>query len=176
MDGNHGFTEEYENDRLLWEVDEHGGVQEELHLLSSQVEADIQQVGDMRRKMALDMVKDKLRILKGMRQIELHNDEDDNGSVRSAPSPPESSVHVHGSSSKTPPPLSPMERQDALSSVKERLAKLREQKSLRSLMGEEQDSNSHHDENDDAEMERQLGIGHLLEFPKLNLDSVLGDD
>jgi hypothetical protein len=111
-----------------------------------------------------------------MRQIELQHD-DNNAS--SAPSP-DSSVFVRvDSSSKTPPPLSPMERQDALSSVKQRLAKLREQKALKSVMEESSvpaDSDSHdNNENDDAKMEQQLGIKHLLELPKLNLDSVLDD-
>jgi tetratricopeptide (TPR) repeat protein len=175
------FTQDDLDDKLLMEVDEeeHGGVQQELHLLQNQVEVDIQQVDDLRRKMALDMVKDKLHILKGMRQIELQHDDNNAVSASSAPSP-DSSVFVRsGSSSKTPPPLSPMERQDALSSVKQRLAKLREQKALKSVMEESSvpaDSDSHdNNENDDAKMEQQLGIKHLLELPKLNLESVLDD-
>jgi hypothetical protein len=65
-----------------------------------------------------------------------------------------------------------MERKVALSSVKERLATLKKQKSLRELT--EADTTNRLDELD-AEIERKLGIAHLLEIPKINLERVLDE-
>lgn len=158
-----------EENRML-EEEEDLPVQTELHNLHEQVEADIKEVTFLRRKMALDMVKDKLRILKGMRNID--NDDDDDGSLEE-----NDEIAEKEEVKQTPPPLSPKQRSEALSSVKERLSKIREQRSLRSLMEEEESIFSPsmaHGEDDDARIERELGLEHLA-LPKLNLDSILDD-
>jgi len=145
--------DEHEDDRIF---EEEIPVLRELHKLHTEVEADIKEITDLRRKMALDMVKDKLRILKGMRSIEQGGFLDE-----------ESTSTPEEETAKTPPPLSPMEREDALLSVKERLSKLREQRA----QGGSMPCMSHEEE--DAEIERQLGLVNM-ELPKLNLESVFG--
>jgi tetratricopeptide (TPR) repeat protein len=86
---------------------------EKLHNLSCELQEDIKEISDLERKMALDMVKDKLRILKGMRNLDVENDAEEVASPRSCSTP-----------------LSRSERSEALSSVKERLAKLRERRAM----------------------------------------------
>ena len=133
-------------------------VEAELHALHTEVEEDIKQVTDLRRKMALDMVKDKLRILKGMRHI-------DNDSLLENESDEEEQV-------KTPLHLSPTQREDALSSVKERLARLRENRA----MGESPVINHGNDgeqEDTGSEELEEFGLEHLT-LLKLNLESVIG--
>lgn len=125
MDQSVTFDDEDEDDKSRV-FDEEEEVPEQLHNLSCEVEADIKDITDLHRKMALDMVKDKLRILKGMRNINIDND-----TVEEASSP---------RSCKTP--LSHSERSEALSSVKERLARLRERKA----MGESSVANRDHDQ------------------------------
>ena len=121
-------------------------VPEQLHNLCCEVEADIKDIADLQRKMALDMVKDKLRILKGMRNINIEN-VFENDTMEEASSP---------RSCKTP--LSYSERSEALSSVKERLARLRERKA----MGELSVANR----NDDQEFQYgslKLNMGDMLD-------------
>jgi tetratricopeptide (TPR) repeat protein len=93
-----------------------------LHNLSCEVQEDIKEISDLERKMALDMVKDKLRILKGMRNLDIENDAEEVASPRSCTTP-----------------LSKSERCEALSSVKERLAKLRERRAMRESTNHETD-------------------------------------
>lgn len=128
--------DEADESRVFEEEEE---VPEQLHNLSCEVEADIKDITDLQRKMALDMVKDKLCILKGMRNINMEND-----TVEEASSP---------RSCKTP--LSHSERSEALSSVKERLARLRERKA----MGESSVANR----DDDQYASLKLNMGEMLD-------------
>ena len=130
--------DEADNSRVFDEEE----VPEQLHNLSCEVEADIKDIADLQRKMALDMVKDKLHILKGMRNINIEND-----TVEEASSP---------RSCKTP--LSNSERSEALSSVKERLASLR----ARKAMGESSAVNRNHDQ-DLQYGSLKLNMGKMLD-------------
>lgn len=128
----------FEDDETRIFQDDETPLEGELHSLHTEVKADIKEITDLRRKMALDMVKDKLRIIKGFRDVE---------NIVSKTPP------------RTPPPaLSPAQRSDALSSVKERLAQMRERKA----MGE---STNRHDKH---------GDGNSTVAKKLNLESALG--
>lgn len=92
----------------------------ELQTLHEEVRVDVQQMDMAQRKLAIDMVKDKLRLMREMKKLanlDLYAsyDEDDDISL--------------GSGARTPvkaPPLSPLQRTEALCAVKERLKELRD--------------------------------------------------
>lgn len=85
----------------------------ELRLLRDKVGEDIQKVESMERNMALDMVRDKLQIIRDMRQLHLgeHMEKTQDDVMLKAG------------------PLTPVQRKEALSCVKDRLARLRESRS-----------------------------------------------
>ena len=97
----------------LEEDDGERPVHGELRLLRDKVGEDIQRVESMERNMALDMVRDKLKIIRDMRHLHLgeHTElaQDDAG------------LKVG--------PLTPVQRKEALLCVKDRLARLRESRS-----------------------------------------------
>jgi tetratricopeptide (TPR) repeat protein len=92
---------------------------EEFHNLSCEVQEDIKEISDLKRKMALDMV----RIRKGMRNLDIENDSDKVAAPRACATP-----------------LSQSERSEALSSVKERLAKLRERRAMEESTNQKDDT------------------------------------
>lgn len=88
-------------------------VDREFRILRSEVEQDIVRIESMERNMALDMVRDKLKIIREMRQIQLG----------------EYTEEGHDDPDLKANPLTPVQRTEALSCVKDRLARLRESKS-----------------------------------------------
>jgi hypothetical protein len=143
MDQSVSCDDEADKTRVFEEEEE---VPEQLHILCCEVEADIKGITDLQRKMALDMVKDKLRILKGMRNINIENGFE-NDTMEEASSP---------RSCKTP--LSHSERSEALSSVKERLARLRERKAMGELSVANRD-----DDQDFQYGSLKLNMGDMLD-------------
>lgn len=137
-------------------------MQKDLRSLRKEVRNDMVYVDQVKRELALDMVKDKIQMIKGMRSLDLI----DNSSVEPIPSTPcssgDDSSHQHSGSvvsgngnsddscvksfvnrgsgvfaddsSVKSAPLTNQQRNDALNNVKDRLAKIRERKSQRNLM------------------------------------------
>lgn len=106
----------------LSEDDGERPVHGELRILRNEVGLDIQNIESMERKMALDMVRDKLTIIREMRQLQL-----------------EEKAEVDHDTTGATSPLTPVQRTEALSCVKDRLARLRETRSRR---GQTPDSDS----------------------------------
>lgn len=116
------MKQDHEDDSSSDDPEESTEQQEEaLHDLHVEVQKDITYVEKAERKLALDMVKDKLRMLRDMRDIDSVNDETDELH------PQESSPAADAAKSPSKH-LSPVERKMALSSLKERLAKMKELK------------------------------------------------
>jgi tetratricopeptide (TPR) repeat protein len=110
-------------------------LEDELHLLHNQVEEDMQYVDLLQKKMAVDMVKDKVTILKGMREL-LHAQENVHENVHES-SHREDSEHAdeqnEGSHEFSPElssttKISMVDRDRARLHVTERLARLRSQR------------------------------------------------
>ena len=104
---------------------------QELHMLHEQVEEDLQFVDLMEKKMAVDMVKDKVVILRGMR--ELIGQQGGQQGEHSESSDLGSSVHDSSKSGGLDAGMSPSgrnntDRIEALKKVRARLARLREDK------------------------------------------------
>jgi tetratricopeptide (TPR) repeat protein len=114
-------------------------IPEEFHNLSCEVQEDIKEISDLERKMALDMIKDKLRIRKGMRNLDIENDADEIAAPRACATP-----------------LSQSERSEALSSVKERLAKLRERRAM-------EESTNQKDDTEHNYSSLKLNLGDMLD-------------
>ncbi|CAB9520681.1 Tetratricopeptide repeat [Seminavis robusta] len=90
-------------------------VQQELQTLHQELQEDVKALDMMERKMAIDMVKDKLRLIREMKKLSLLNKPLDEMSLASGAITPRIKVQ----------PLSPVERNEALCAVKGRLQQLR---------------------------------------------------
>lgn len=100
-------------------------VDREFRILRSEVKQDIVKIESMERSMALDMVRDKLQMIREMRQLETITKEGyGNSDIHANPLTP-----VQARTEAALSPLTPVQRHEALSSVKDRLARLRESKS-----------------------------------------------
>ena len=88
-------------------------VQRDLRTLRQELHEDLDYIEKVKRELSIDMVKDKLAIMKGMKDIEAVDE----------------TVRENDDSGLKTPPLSGSERTAAITSVKERLARFREQPS-----------------------------------------------
>ena len=100
---------------------------QELHILHEQLEEDMQFVDLMEKKMAVDMVKDKVVILRGMRELMGEHTELNESSHHSVTDHSTSDVGVSAEISPSADGRNE-KRLEALKSVRARLARLREQK------------------------------------------------
>jgi hypothetical protein len=97
-------------------------VEEELQTLHEEVKRDVQRMDMVERKMAIDMVKDKLRLIREMKNLsnlDIYNMDLEELSMADDPSTPRKSPLNKA-------PLSPVQRTEALSAIKTRLSQLRE--------------------------------------------------
>jgi len=96
----------------LFDLDNRPVVQE-LHMLHNEVEKDMMYVDLMQKRMKVDMVKDKVNIMRGMRLLEETSKQQMDAMTKTT-IPPKS------------PTTAPTNRETALQNIKNRLAKLRE--------------------------------------------------
>jgi tetratricopeptide (TPR) repeat protein len=96
-------------------------VAKELQNLNEELKKDVKVMDLMERKMAIDMVKDKLRLLREMKNLS-------NLNVYASDDESSSSEEAQVRTPRLKAPLSPVQRTEALSAVKERLHTLREQR------------------------------------------------
>jgi len=102
-------------------------VHKEFKSLRQEVVQDVKKIDLLQRKMAIDMVKDKLRLIREMKKLH---------SLNLYESDDEISLFGEDSVLSTPPaPLSPEQRAEALSSVKIRLQQLRDAREMEGAPG-----------------------------------------